>query len=302
MGAGLTACGTPTAGRPGPRTCPPRCGSHGTWSTPPACWRSPPRRPSAGSGTETRSSSALQRERLSLRGAQARGQSEHPRGRVRSPCAPLPPAGGSCPSPGPGLCSDGHRVCQPRLCRGPSAQPCDSCGDCGRGPLDSVPGSRGLSPRQDIRGLCPGFKPLLLHTRARNSQPRAESALCTLLRGPTDTGRETVPNKCRGKHRSDWVTPPGPADSPLPRGEGRSWARPGGAGRTGEGSWHYSNETRQGSGQRLVGGDRQAVREDRAPGRTRGTGTSGRGLGTGDWPERWAKAECGGGAHREREA
>lgn len=53
----------PTGARPEPQTCPPRCGSRGPWSTPPACWRSPRRRASAGSGSATRSSSVLRAER-----------------------------------------------------------------------------------------------------------------------------------------------------------------------------------------------------------------------------------------------
>lgn len=55
QGTGLTAA------RPGPRTCPPRCGSPWRSSTPPACGRSPRRPQSAGSGTGTHNSSALQR-------------------------------------------------------------------------------------------------------------------------------------------------------------------------------------------------------------------------------------------------
>jgi hypothetical protein len=57
------SCRIPTGARPGPQTYPPRCGSHGQWSTPPACWHSPRHLRSAGSGTGTHSSSALQRQR-----------------------------------------------------------------------------------------------------------------------------------------------------------------------------------------------------------------------------------------------
>lgn len=53
----------PTAGQPGPRTCPPRCGTPWRWSTPPTCWRTLLRRQSAGSDTESHSNFVLQGKR-----------------------------------------------------------------------------------------------------------------------------------------------------------------------------------------------------------------------------------------------
>lgn len=71
----------PTGARPEPQTCPPRCGSRGPWSTPPACWRSPRRRASAGSGSATRSSSVLRAERG---GGRERCEHRAPRRRHRA--------------------------------------------------------------------------------------------------------------------------------------------------------------------------------------------------------------------------
>ena len=48
-----------TVGRPAPQTCPPRSGSPGMKSTPPASWHSPPHQTSGGSGSEIHCSFAL---------------------------------------------------------------------------------------------------------------------------------------------------------------------------------------------------------------------------------------------------